>query len=108
MCPPYDITPDESIRMTVDEYEAVRLLDAEGLTQEASADRMNLHALGATAGGRVGACFQHSVQFFIGDLFWLVGANGAAILQNFQRFMMGFSCCVFCEWALQVRGERSV
>ena len=37
---PDDITADESVWMTVDEYEAVRLLDAEGLTQEACADRI--------------------------------------------------------------------
>ena len=39
---PDDVTAGESVRMTVDEYEAVRLLDAEGLTQEACADRMNV------------------------------------------------------------------
>ena len=46
---PDDITPDESVRMTVDEYEAVRLLDAEGLTQEACADRMNVARTTVTA-----------------------------------------------------------
>lgn len=46
---PDDITADESIRMTVDEYEAVRLLDVEGLTQEACADRMNVARTTVTA-----------------------------------------------------------
>ena len=46
---PDDITPGESVRMTVDEYEAVRLLDAEGLTQEACADRMNVARTTVTA-----------------------------------------------------------
>ena len=46
---PDDITADESVRMTVDEYEAVRLLDAEGLTQEACADRMNVARTTVTA-----------------------------------------------------------
>lgn len=46
---PDDIAADESIRMTVDEYEAVRLLDVEGLTQEACADRMNVARTTVTA-----------------------------------------------------------
>ena len=46
---PDDIIADESVRMTVDEYEAVRLLDVEGLTQEACADRMNVARTTVTA-----------------------------------------------------------
>ena len=32
----------ETVRMTLDEYEALRLLDSEGLTQEQCAARMNV------------------------------------------------------------------
>ncbi len=39
---PDDIKATEHVRMTVDEYEALRLLDDEGLTQEACANRMNV------------------------------------------------------------------
>ena len=39
---PDDVQTAESVRMTVDEYEALRLLDDEGLTQEACAARMNV------------------------------------------------------------------
>ena len=46
---PDDITANESVRMTVDEYEAVRLLDVEELTQEACADRMNVARTTVTA-----------------------------------------------------------
>ena len=46
---PDDVTAPESIRMTVDEYEALRLLDAEGLTQEGCADRMNVSRTTVTA-----------------------------------------------------------
>ena len=46
---PDDITAGESVRMTVDEYEAVRLLDVEGLTQETCADRMNVARTTVTA-----------------------------------------------------------
>ncbi len=46
---PDDVTAAESIRMTVDEYEALRLLDDEGLTQEACAARMNIARTTVTA-----------------------------------------------------------
>ena len=46
---PDDVTAVESIRMTVDEYEALRLLDDEGLTQEACAARMNIARTTVTA-----------------------------------------------------------
>lgn len=46
---PDDITAAESVRMTVDEYEALRLLDDEDLTQEACAARMNISRTTVTA-----------------------------------------------------------
>ena len=46
---PDDIAASETVRMTVDEYEALRLLDDEGLTQEACADRMNVARTTVTA-----------------------------------------------------------
>ena len=36
------VTATEDVQMTVDEYEALRLLDGERLTQEACAARMNI------------------------------------------------------------------
>ena len=39
---PDDISAVESVFMTVDEFEALRLLDSEGLTQEVCAERMNI------------------------------------------------------------------
>ena len=46
---PDDITAEENVRMTVDEYEALILLDNEGLTQEACAARMNIARTTVTA-----------------------------------------------------------
>ncbi len=46
---PDDVVVSESVRMTIDEYEAVRLLDDEGLTQESCADRMNVSRTTITA-----------------------------------------------------------
>ena len=46
---PDDITAAESIKMTVDEFEVLRLLDNEGLTQEACAVRMNIARTTVTA-----------------------------------------------------------
>ena len=46
---PDDADVSESVRMTVDEYEALRLLDDEGLIQEDCADRMNVSRTTVTA-----------------------------------------------------------
>ena len=46
---PDDTIPSEQVCMTVDEFEALRLLDSEGLTQEAYARQMNIARTTVTA-----------------------------------------------------------
>ncbi len=46
---PDDVVSAETIQMTIDEFETLRLLDNEGLTQEECADRMNIARTTVTA-----------------------------------------------------------
>ena len=46
---PDDASAEETVRMTVDEFEALRLLDDEGLTQDACASRMHIARTTVTA-----------------------------------------------------------
>lgn len=74
---PDDINGAENVRMTVDEYEALRLLDNEGLTQEACAERMNISRTTVTA-------IYDNARKKIAD-----------VLVNGKRLLITGGCCEF-------------
>lgn len=60
----------EPIKMTVDEYEVIRLIDLEGLTQEQCADQMEIarttvQAIYACARQKLAACIVNGTAFMI-------------------------------------------
>lgn len=74
---PDDTAASESVQMTVDEFEAFRLLDNEGLTQEACAARMNIARTTVTA-------IYDSARKKIADA-----------LVNGKRLLIAGGCCEF-------------
>ena len=80
---PDDIAAVETVRMTVDEFEALRLLDDEGLTQEACAARMNIARTTVTA-------IYESARRKIAD-----------VLVRGKRLLITGGCCSFEPAALR-------
>ena len=74
---PDDMAAEESVRMTVDEFEALRLLDDEGLTQEACATRMRIARTTVTA-------IYDSARKKVAD-----------VLVNGKRLLITGGCCEF-------------
>ncbi len=74
---PDDIVAAENVYMTVDEFEALRLIDDEGLTQEACATRMNVARTTVTA-------IYDSARKKIAD-----------ILVNGKRLLITGGCCEY-------------
>ena len=70
---PDDIDASESVLMTVDEFETLRLLDNEGLTQKQCAARMNVSRTTVTA-------IYDSARKKIGDVL----VNGKRLLMQLQ------------------------
>ena len=84
----------ESIRMTVDEFEALRLLDGEGLTQEACAVRMHIARTTVTA-------IYDSARKKIAD-----------VLVHGKRLLIAGGCCEFepveINQAIMEKGSRTM
>ena len=91
---PDDADAVESIRMTVDEFEALRLLDGEGLTQEACAVRMHIARTTVTA-------IYDSARKKIAD-----------VLVHGKRLLIAGGCCEFepveINQAIMEKGSRTM
>ena len=91
---PDDVTAVESIRMTVDEFEALRLLDGEGITQEACAARMHIARTTVTA-------IYDSARKKIAD-----------VLVHGKRLLITGGCCEFepveINQAIMEKGSRTM
>ena len=74
---PDDVDPSESVSLTIDEYEALRLLDGEGLTQEECALRMNIARTTVTA-------IYDSARKKIAD-----------VIVNGKRLLIAGGCCEY-------------
>ena len=74
---PDDVDPSESVSLTIDEYEALRLLDGEGLTQEECALRMNISRTTVTA-------IYDSARKKIAD-----------VIVNGKRLLIAGGCCEY-------------
>ncbi len=91
---PDDATVIESIQMTVDEFETLRLLDSEGLTQEACASRMNIARTTVTA------------------IYDSARRKAADALVHGKRLLIAGGCCEYepvkiCQ-KIMVKGNRSM
>ena len=74
---PDDVDSSESVSLTIDEYEALRLLDGEGLTQEECALRMNIARTTVTA-------IYDSARKKIAD-----------VIVNGKRLLIAGGCCEY-------------
>ena len=74
---PDDVDPSESVSLTIDEYEALRLLDGEGLTQEECALSMNISRTTVTA-------IYDSARKKIAD-----------VIVNGKRLLIAGGCCEY-------------
>ncbi len=97
---PINSTPEGEIQMSVDEYEAIRLLDLEGLTQEEAAERMQV---ARTTVQRIYAAARHKVAqaLFAGSILRIEGGDYEFYPDG--EFGLG---CSRCGRGLQQRHRR--
>ena len=90
---PHEWQHSQTIRMTVDEYETIRLIDLEGFTQEQCADQMEVAR--TTAQAIYGSARKKLAECIVGALTLVIEGGDYHICEN-RDGCCGQDCLRYC------------